>query len=1467
MTTINYDCFGLAEPANIYLCKTDNSIICELNGIDLTTVQYTPQLNNYDTIQFDVHKYINGEESNGYDMLDEAMYLFVDGIGYFRMFYPQISNDGFDEYKSVTAQSCDCELALKTLKNFKVNCGSLDSLEYLADNNTKETDEGVKIATSSITLYNPGKPQLSLLHLALKQVSGWTIGCVDETVAMTEIEETSQDDFGNIVTETYTNPSKRSFDIDSKNVYAFLTQDVSQKFECIFEFDIMKRKINVYDINTYGQDSGVFISYRNLIQTLNYAPAQEDNITTRFDVRGADDLTIDAVNFGTSTIEDLSYYLNTRHMSQDLIDTYNKWLSDVANARKRYMYYNRQYSIIMEKRDEVNNRVPNDGLNNDWKQFTIDELDTIKKKYTGYMDALKKIDDYWDSENQKWLNKGAEQDYIAYQGILEIIDQTIKYKQASAVDTSKEEDNLDDLLEEWNTNWDLFGLTELKSKEKVYLQNIEALEKYKSEWKDLSSEDQVNGHLSEENYNISHNQYLKYLKYEYGSDENGNPYTEKEKGGCSLAIKERQEEYNSYQKQMDDFLEKMSELSKSVDKSNYFSDEDLDTLNKLYHDTDYTNDNILTTSIDSAEKIINTQYELFDDATIELSKVCQPQLSFTLSMDNIFAIPEFKEWQGNFKIGNFIHLAFDDNDQYFLKLRISSLTYNPCVIESDLQIEFTNMIDYSGGLNDLDALYETTVNSAKNQITNSVKSKLDTTGIEVSDSLIKALVNSSSFSGAISSGVFDTVSANVGTFGKVIAKTINAQQLMAEAGLFETVVGKDGKFFNVLALDVNMDRAQVGTLSVDRLIIRGGTNSLMYTFNDTLGKLDQTQISDKEYDQYFMNGKNIAAHTITADEILAHTITAKEITTDNIRGLNGWINLANGTFRFFNGFDKANENTDDELWANADAGLSWNGNELSVRGKIFATSGEIGSWIIEKTAISRGLGFNIANSEDQYNAYFGENGLSISNTFVVDPNGKLTATDADIVGKITATSGSFAGELKAATGTFSGELKAATGSFEGSVTATEGYLGGWKIANGGITYDSDEYTVYLLNGTNTNKDYLVVYDKVNKNWPFYVRATGYMGATKGNIAGWNFDDKAIYKGSGFNTANTSTVTNAYFGTSGLSLSNKFVVTQSGALTATDATLKSATIDGEITATSGKIGLFKISSDGSLYNKPYGTAGSGSNSCGLSVTSGKHAFWAGSGAFYVDMDGSMHCEKADISGAIRTESSNNFIELKDGMIFLGNITTDSNGAKVDNYRGYFGFNGDGAYLGFTNAYPTLSSCLNSNGLTGNVRNTKGEYKVPISSSTVEEYEIDTIRSVKNSGVKKIIVYGKFGALSKMPDDNSAVAFSSSESDSRLKKNISDTKVSNALEQILSIKHREFDWKDDNFHNDIGYVAQELEKINPRMVFKPENKNEMYSVNTFYMTGLITKSIQEMYAELKAENAALKKRIQVLENQTI
>lgn len=77
-----------------------------------------------------------------------------------------------------------------------------------------------------------------------------------------------------------------------------------------------------------------------------------------------------------------------------------------------------------------------------------------------------------------------------------------------------------------------------------------------------------------------------------------------------------------------------------------------------------------------------------------------------------------------------------------------------------------------------------------------------------------------------------------------------------------------------------------------------------------------------------------------------------------------------------------------------------------------------------------------------------------------------------------------------------------------------------------------------------------------------VTATTLTATANGNIAGWNINSYCLYRTS-FTWGNS---TGMYFGSSGISVRDKFKVDASGNLTAT-----SATINGNITATSGFIG--------------------------------------------------------------------------------------------------------------------------------------------------------------------------------------------------------------------------------------------------------------------------------------------------------
>lgn len=145
-------------------------------------------------------------------------------------------------------------------------------------------------------------------------------------------------------------------------------------------------------------------------------------------------------------------------------------------------------------------------------------------------------------------------------------------------------------------------------------------------------------------------------------------------------------------------------------------------------------------------------------------------------------------------------------------------------------------------------------------------------------------------------------------------------------------------------------------------------------------------------------------------------------------------------------------------------------------------------------------------------------------------------------------------------------------NIKGFVEASSGKIGKWTI-NDGITYDCPTHAVHVLPGTNGNKDYLVVHNKETNTYPFFVRANGQMNATNATISGditakrltatesgqiacWLIDSSAIYTGT-----KVLGGSGMYFGTSGLSLTDKFKVTSTGQMTATN-----ADITGKIRAT-------------------------------------------------------------------------------------------------------------------------------------------------------------------------------------------------------------------------------------------------------------------------------------------------------------
>ena len=96
----------------------------------------------------------------------------------------------------------------------------------------------------------------------------------------------------------------------------------------------------------------------------------------------------------------------------------------------------------------------------------------------------------------------------------------------------------------------------------------------------------------------------------------------------------------------------------------------------------------------------------------------------------------------------------------------------------------------------------------------------------------------------------------------------------------------DASITDAKIVELTANKINAGTLSVERLIIRGSDQSLIYAINN-MGELVSTQVDT--IDGYVLTERTITAdkivaHSITANELAAHTITANEILAGTITG-------------------------------------------------------------------------------------------------------------------------------------------------------------------------------------------------------------------------------------------------------------------------------------------------------------------------------------------------------------------------------------------------------------------------------------------------------------------------------------------------------------------------------------------------------------------------------------------------------
>lgn len=896
---------------HVYLGTPNGKILCAINGIEESTFQLTSKFNNTFELTFDLNENILIQDgkglsklvhSNVYDLVGWLMRVYVENVGWFIMEHPKITDDGMKQTKTITCQSAEIEMQQHDLKNFKINQGTTDSYEMLADNNVEKIDD-VEFAKEQIKFHNPKNPQLSLIDLALKAsgMKGWSVGEIDSTPKTYRTYK----DGKYVETTTLLSNEIGAFDIESQDLYSFFTQDMAKYFQCVFVFDFLHMKISAYHPENYGKSTNVNINFRNLQQSQEIS-VDDSNMYTRYYVQGADDLGITYVNFGSNYIENIDYYLNEKYFSPLLIIKYKLWKEDYEEARILYIEATRQYNEQMKVVTELYDRVPLDDCSTDWSTFTDDELKEAQANYQAQLKGYEQfyVDDDGNFDETALKNSSDANDY--YQ-IKDVILPSIQIEMDNR-QLPTDDDNAD-YVDSYKTNWKLYGLDELKVKLQEYKNTIETCKK--------GGYDQPYTEDSSHTKDVHDTMYAKYLDAQNQLDSN---YV----GGCQEAYDQRQSEIdaaneilNSYNKTRTDLVKQVSKETWSgvvaADNSGYILDEagnyitdeagrriycdtqklqfterDLTELSKVYYDGDYSNENMFLTDSDDQVSAIDEQLKLLDAAIDDLYIASHPQYQFTTSLDNFLALADYEDYIKNINQGDYLWLTVDNK---VVKLRVVEIQYNPLIADNSIQITFSNMIQGRSSRNDLSYVLNTPSNASKSSASGSSNNFLNNEGITLTAGLIQKLISNGSFKNSVSQIINNEFAGMLAgssiSLEELNAKIIKVTDLYGKNGYFEYLQSKLITAGKIVSDSADFKELSTLAATIKSAIIGASSTETGIVINLTTENATMSEAMIKD----------LIAKYITVNELKAGDIYTNKI---KILSEDGTLKIQDNTFTIYN---------------------------------------------------------------------------------------------------------------------------------------------------------------------------------------------------------------------------------------------------------------------------------------------------------------------------------------------------------------------------------------------------------------------------------------------------------------------------------------------------------------------------------------------------------------------------------------
>lgn len=435
----------------------------------------------------------------------------------------------------------------------------------------------------------------------------------------------------------------------------------------------------------------------------------------------------------------------------------------------------------------------------------------------------------------------------------------------------------ENIIKAYETDWKLYGISELKVKISTYDSCIKELKKsgYADGYNPLSG-------YEEAYFTQMHQKYLDYLNL---------------KDQAEAALKERQAEYDKAKKP--EIQEKRNQIAKDVLLENFgkvqnkysaFTDKETYIIKSLYSQSTYTNENIIVTTLDSTADAVDKSKVLYDDALEELYVESHPQYTYTDDVENVYALPEFKEYHEQLAVNDFVRVGITDTN--YIKLRVIEITYNPCDLDESMEVTFSNMIQYKAKRNDYNTLLNDALNTSNRNggRVNSVN-KSSTSDYVITSEAIKQIFSNPLFNsmlGGTTTG--GSGSGGTGSGGTITADTIIAELVKAKEGVFDKLT-VDTAFMKYL--DVKL-------ISADKI-----TTRILEAEQANIEKLSAKIIESNQINADMINVKNLLAghagvgelHTIhltvenaEIDQAVITNLIAKKIAVGDLMAQNALAN-------------------------------------------------------------------------------------------------------------------------------------------------------------------------------------------------------------------------------------------------------------------------------------------------------------------------------------------------------------------------------------------------------------------------------------------------------------------------------------------------------------------------------------------------------------------------------------------------